>query len=126
MSRRCAVVRELGVQQPYDRIVSLLRCREPLLGLCGLGGVRLLASNWLWIEPNRIVRSHAFLALDTLKKQVQNQVFSCMGKKRNPLDFNESDTRYESRFPLQIFFYRLLLKYVETKERDFGLFFLFQ
>ena len=41
------------------------------------------------------------LVFDTLQKQVQNQVFSCPGKKINPLYFNESDTRYESRFPLQ-------------------------
>ena len=56
------------------------------------------------------------LVLDTPPKQVQNQVFSCSGKKINPLDFKESDTRYESRFPLQILFYRLLLKSVETKK----------
>ncbi|WP_238350090.1 hypothetical protein [Pseudomonas sp. SWRI154] len=42
-----------------------------------------------------------FLPVDVLLKQVQNQVFSCSSKKRNPLDFNESDARYESRFPLQ-------------------------
>lgn len=43
------------------------------------------------------------LVLDTPPKQVQNQVFPCFGKKRNPLDFNGSDARYESRFPLQLF-----------------------
>jgi len=63
------------------------------------------------------------LVLDTPPKQVQNQVFPCFGKKRNPLDFNESDARYESRFPLQLFFYRLPLKYLEYKKRGFGLFF---
>ncbi len=33
------------------------------------------------------------LVLDTPPKQVQNQVFSCPGKKRNPLHFHESDAR---------------------------------
>ncbi|WP_426386287.1 hypothetical protein [Pseudomonas brassicacearum] len=58
-------------------------------------------SDWLWVESNNVAWKHLFLALDAFQKQVQNQVFSCSGKKTKPLNFNESDTRYESRFPLQ-------------------------
>lgn len=35
----------------------------------------------------------------------------------------ESPLDFEDRFPLQLFFYSLPLKHVETKKRGFGLFF---
>lgn len=65
------------------------------------------------------------LVLDTPPKQVQNQVFPCFGKKRNPLDFNGSDARYESRFPLQIQIFRSPSDSGCQKNRRFGVFFRF-
>lgn len=69
--------------------------------------------------------THSVLLMHS-KNKSRLESFPCFGKKRNPLDFNGADARCESRFPLQLFFYRLPLKYLETEKRGFGLFFSFQ
>ena len=42
-----------------------------------------------------------FLPLIPPRNKSRIKSFPAFGRKVNPLDFNESDTRYESRFPLQ-------------------------